>query len=195
MDKVLYRNNNAFGDNIRKPLDVIVHEIYELGNTDILEYCTEHYALSTDLRNDIDEIIYIIDDVYEGYVITVIKKLLSELNELYGRPIKEVIWLASLEAVNDLYDGTDDNADIEAYSVEDAIILSNLGYDGLLFGFFEKPKMLNEKLTRMIFKNRGFRCVKDGKMIYKKTNFSYDPNFHQKRLCENFNINQVVPML
>lgn len=195
MDKVLYRNNNAFGDNVRKPLDVMVYEIFELGNTDIIEYCTEHYSLSNDLRNDIDDIIDNIDDIDEEDVISVIKMLLSELNELYGRPIKEVIWLASLDAVNDLYDGTDDNADIEAYCVEDAIILSNLGYDGLLFGFFERPKILNEKLSRMIFKNMVFRCVKNGKMIYKKTNFSYDPKFHQNRLCENFNINQVVPML
>lgn len=144
MDKVLYRNNNAFGDNVRKPLDVITYEVYELGNSDILEYCTEHYALSSELRNDIDDIIDNIDDIDEEDVITVIKKLLNELNVLYGKPIKEVIWLASLDAVNDLYDGEEENSDIQSYSVEDAIILSNLGYDGLLFGFFERPKELDE---------------------------------------------------
>lgn len=195
MDKVLYRNNNTFGDNVRKSLDVIVYEIFELGNADILEYCTEHYALSSELRNKIDDIIDNIGDVDEDTVITIVKSLLNELKMIFNRPIKEVIWLASLEAVNDLYAGTDDNADIEAYSVEDAIVLSNLGYDGLLFGFFERPNMLNEKLCRMMYKNRGFRCIKDGKLLYKKTNFSYEPKFQRNRLNENFIINQVVPML
>ena len=56
MQKIMYRSEDSSGSGVRDIIEVMVFEIYELGNTDILEYVSEHY-LSDDTKQDIDKVI------------------------------------------------------------------------------------------------------------------------------------------
>ena len=144
--QVLYRDENAFGSGVMKAKDVIMYEITELCNTDILDYCVDTYELSEELDDEIRQLISDMEneeEFDEDDVESIIDDLLSELEVIFDKKIKYVIWLATKEAVIDLYSNGDENAELTAYETSE-IILSDLGYDGLLFAYEKKPKPVEE---------------------------------------------------
>jgi hypothetical protein len=56
--------------------------------------------------------------------------------------VRYALWLADKDAVEELYDG--DELDVYPYETDNAIILSDLGYDGTLYGFEEMPEPLDD---------------------------------------------------
>ena len=72
-----------------------------------------------------------------------LREILSCIEDETGKTIKYALWLATKEAVEELYDG--DEQFIYEYDVTDAVILSDLGFDGVLYGFENMPEPLNSE--------------------------------------------------
>ncbi len=141
--RVLYRNDEAFGDGYRDAAEVIAYEIFELGNFDSLHYMFRNYRLSRELRRKwrgyFRELLGngYVDDMSDDELTDEVRELLDAIAQEVGKPINYVLWLASKSAVEQFYDGTENN--IDAYYVSDAVVLSDLGEDGKLFGFEANP--------------------------------------------------------
>ena len=137
-----YRANKPACINIK---DVIFDEIYNLNNSDILEYCVNNYNLSNMLKNEINELIDNIFDCVELpeiYIKDIIYKLINELNNITGKNLKYAMWLTSKKVAIEYYnDGSTDN--IYKYSVSN-VILSDLEDDGLLYAYENIPEPINE---------------------------------------------------
>ena len=128
-----------------EPIDVISFEIGEMKNTDILEYCRDHYDLPRILKQNIDDFIEKeldetdADDEVLRYMI---KEILGCVEDDTGIQINYVLWLADEDSVIENYEG--DEKEIFAYDTTDGVILSDLGYDGMLWGFTEEPEPIND---------------------------------------------------
>ena len=129
-------------DSERKALPVMLFEITELHNADILEYVSENYLLPDELKTDVQEIIDNIDDVDEDGCKGILEQVLFCIEGSTGKKIRYALWLADKDAVEDMYEG--DERDIYAYNVDDAVVLSDLGYDGTLYGFEEMPEPIED---------------------------------------------------
>lgn len=138
MDKIMYRDEDIYGSGINDILDVISYEVYELGNTDILEYCLDHYVEDKNLKNRIIDLVNNLENYSDLDVFNLVQDLVVEINYQTKSDLKYCLWLASEQAVKDLYDGSN----INAYYTSD-IILSDLGYDGILFAYETEPLPIN----------------------------------------------------
>lgn len=149
-ENIMYRSESFSGSGVYEVKKVIEFEICTLGNTDILDYCLEHYNLTPALKESLSELIdfiekdnVIIEDLDDptkiDYTYYLINRLVDEISMLVGHPIKYAIWLADLDIVREIYSDSDD--DIEAYEISD-VVLSDLGEDGKLFGYETFPQSM-----------------------------------------------------
>lgn len=114
-----YRNDEFFGDRVLDLYDIIQYEIIELGNEDIPDT----------LLNTQPEFQNYIKD---GSLEELAKSCCVFLKEKYPR-YKTGLWLATKEAVQTLYRGTEN---ISEYHIPaEYIVLSDLGFDGCLLAF------------------------------------------------------------
>lgn len=114
-----------------------------LSNTDIFEYCLNHYDLPEPLSGRLRLYTQCIElcHVRPDKLYSDIKELVSELSAIAGKPLTHAIWLAEKEAVEVLYDGTQDN--MSCYQTSETI-LSDLGTDGILFAYDKLPQPISE---------------------------------------------------
>lgn len=147
---IMYRSESFSGSGVYEVKKVIEFEICILGNTDILDYCLEHYNLTPMLKESLSELMnfiekdnVIIEDLDDptkiDYTYYLIDRLVDEISMLVGHSIKYAIWLADLDTVREIYSDSDD--DIEAYEISD-VVLSDLGEDGKLFGYETFPQSM-----------------------------------------------------
>lgn len=138
--EVKYRNESYSGSGVRNAVDVIVHEIYELRNTDIIDYCLSHFSLQKMHFNltfkVLKDIIEDDDAVEESDIRILIEDLLKNIESETGVSVNYALWLASKESVKENYDGKEST--IDAYEIG-PVILSDLGEDGVLYGYQTKP--------------------------------------------------------
>ena len=146
--KTMFRNDTCYGAGVIDLFDIIYYEVTELGNTDILDYCLEHYNLSDSTRVKLLNIEDIIggcniennseNPAYDEFLLAKdgITSLLEEVSEMAGKCVKYGLWLADKDKVIELYDGNESN--ISEYEVSD-VVLSEL-IDGTLFGYEFPPK-------------------------------------------------------
>ena len=71
-----------------------------------------------------------------------LKEILGCIEDETGINVNYALWLADREAVEELYDG--DELDVNAYDIDNAIVLSDLGYDGTLYGFEGMPEPIED---------------------------------------------------
>ena len=138
---IKYRTEMSI-DSEHRALPVMLFEITELHNADILEYVSENYLLPEELKIDVREIIDNIDDVDEDGCERILEEVLNCIENSTGKKIRYALWLADKDAVEDIYEG--DERDIYAYNVDDAVVLSDLEYDGTLYGFEEMPEPIED---------------------------------------------------
>ena len=149
--KYEYRNDSAFGDGVRDAARVVAYEIFELGNIDIIDYILSHVALpevvADEWRGFLDEYEendFVTDENGIPYhaeaknAIAKVRALLDEVSRVAKAEIRFVLWLAGEQAVRTRYDGNDEN--MSAYDVSGGVVLSDLGFDGRLYGFAELPE-------------------------------------------------------
>ena len=139
MQLIMYRSESAYGSGVRDIVDVLTYEIFELGNTDSLDYIASHYKLDKDGR----ELLGRLQECWENYASdsediqrNCIAKLVGALNRYFGVELKYCLWLADLSAVSELY--SDGETAIDAYGASQ-YKLSDLGRDGVLFAYTEMP--------------------------------------------------------
>ena len=143
-----YRTEVFSGSGIRNLEDVISYEISDLGNSDIVLFCNNFYNLNLDLECDVDEdddeedyreeLDMMIQENYMYYLETLLsfieKKLNCHKSELKG------LWLAKEKTVKEFYLKNLDDDSPENYIDEyrlpsEYLIISDLGYDGVLLAY------------------------------------------------------------
>lgn len=138
--KVLYRTESFSGSGVRDAVSVLTFEVCDLANTDILAYCLEHYSLK---RMHFNETLQVLKDsledgdaVDEQDIRNLMEDLLKHIESETSHTIKYALWLAEKKTVLSDYGGTEES--VEAYECGQ-VILSNLGEDGILYGYQTKP--------------------------------------------------------
>lgn len=140
MIRRLYRTEMSIESN-RNAIDVMLFEICELANTDILEYISENYKLPQLLKRNIQEAIENIEDYdfEEDDIKYMLEEILSCLEDIVSFKPKYALWLATEEAVREYYEGNEQDIYVYDIDMENCVILSDLGYDGILLGFEKLP--------------------------------------------------------
>ena len=137
-----YRSEYVYGNGIRNPKQVLMYEIFELGNSDIPHYICTNYTISSYCKSKwlgyIEELEMngFVDDFSTKDKEEAVSELLNNLMEATNKKINYVLWLASKEDVISLYHA--EKEDIEQYPIGE-VILSDLGHDGRLYGYSENP--------------------------------------------------------
>ena len=146
---IRYRTEMSFNSE-RRAIPVMLFEITEMHNTDILEYVRDHYDLPRILKGNIDEYIQNIDDIEpeDDVVKYMLKEILGCIEDETGVNVRYALWLASKKAVKDFYEGNERT--IYGYDISKGVILSDLGYDGTLYGFAEMPKTVDEFISEAL---------------------------------------------
>lgn len=146
-EPILYRNENYGGEHKYSPSKVLYHEIFELGNDDIVNTIINHYASkeqADELRNELKHLRDLSDNGKEPENcggIEFVNRLLEIVESKTGKHITAVLWLASEESVRKNYEADEPDAEVKAYYTSN-IILSNIGEDGCLFGYEQTPQPL-----------------------------------------------------
>ena len=141
LDGIMYRSEESGGSGVRGVIDIMTFEIFELGNTDILDYTLENYLQDTNIQEMVERLIDDITAFSINEVEKICKLIIKEINIQTDHNLKYGLWLADYERVKDMY--AYDESSIEAYKVSD-IILSDLGIDGVLFAYDEMPEPITE---------------------------------------------------
>lgn len=148
--EIRYRTETCYGSGERDAVSVMVYETFELGNTDILQ-TLENGLLKNqpELRNKCSDLIDemnnngAVEDYGENEWRDFYEEVLKIIQKETGIHVKYVLWLADKEAVMDSSDGYGSyvlsEEDIDAYEIG-PVVLSELGYDGTLYGYEEYPE-------------------------------------------------------
>ena len=141
---IMYRNDSYYGDGVRDAVSIIAYEFQELGNTDAIEYILENYPVPSSVSEkwrgylkEMEDNGYV-DDLSDENFEQDVSALLECVSEYAGVRIVEALWLAERDAVIDYYGGDSDN--ISGYPTKNAVILSDLGRDGILWGYESIPE-------------------------------------------------------
>lgn len=143
-DSRRFRTESFSGSGARRAEQVMAYEIYELGNTDILEWLLSQdgVLVSPNLRSEIEDIVRELEE--EGYICDwtindaedFAERILDEIASTTGVSVIYALWLAAADVVASYYGGSP--SDIEEYPPGN-IVLSDLGADGILYGYRDDP--------------------------------------------------------
>lgn len=136
--KYLYRNEAYSGSGVRKAEDVLLHEIFELGNDDIPDTISERYADKSE-KQRIAALLEDKDDMDEQEQRDFVSLLLSIVTLRFGKTVSHALWLADRRTVMSDYGGIEGGADVRLHPTS-GIVLSDLGGDGILFGYDSEPQ-------------------------------------------------------
>lgn len=140
-----YRTETFGGEGFRDAAEVMAFETFELGNTDIPEYLCSHQLKGSSIAPALESVTRELDD--NGFVddmswdekVDFFREVLGDLSKVTGMNISHALWLADPDTVLDFY-GKDLTPDsyIDAYEPS-PVILTDLGYDGALYGYDHEP--------------------------------------------------------
>lgn len=134
-----FRTENAYGSGVRDIVDIMKHEIFELGNTGIPKYLLEHHndLLSKNCRTMLEcDFIYgnNLDDTTKQRIC---ESIINDINKNTQRDYKYGLWLADKDTVKNLY-GASCDEEIDEYRISD-MVLDDLGKEGTLYLYEEMP--------------------------------------------------------
>lgn len=155
-EPVGYRSDGIFNDGCRNVVDVMIHEIFELWNTDILYTLADSILKDTDIAEDMMHLandlqspkaLYFADILEEENKFaaedkakTFVRRILDAVKEKTGKDIKYVLWLSdSVDDIISEYEPNDSITEFDEYSTANGVVLSDLGKGGKLFGYEELP--------------------------------------------------------
>lgn len=151
---IRYRTESFSGSRERDAAEVMAYETFDMGNTDILEYLSETILKDNPICEKFHDFIRELDE--NGYVedmgwfdkVDFFKAVLDEIKKATTLDIKYALWLADENTVFDFYGcdmaGSVLGVDYDAYVVG-PVILSDLGYDGALYGYVDFPEPLSDR--------------------------------------------------
>lgn len=167
--KYLYRTEECGGSGVRDLESIIKFEVFELGNTDILDYILKNYNLKNGLllssftntiqtmrelckgknANDSEALTRVVTAYGETMIDKFVESVITMVKLITKKDIKYGLWLASKNAVINRYSSLPENGhndaptdNIEMYETSD-VILSDLGYEGILFAYETLPNAIN----------------------------------------------------
>ena len=112
-----WRNDNFYGSGIDDAFKIIDHEVFELGNTDILYTCRKIYGLKLDIRKKKESV----------YTVKMFLRSILGERKIYG------MWFGTEKNVKKYYNGSEG---MSCYSLHkmfgDVVVLSDLGPEGTL---------------------------------------------------------------
>ena len=138
MDEFKYRSEDCYGSGVREIKAVIAYETSELGNSDIWEYCLEHYQLSSRTRELAADILSTLDDggcLYE-LLDDAIDSLILDLTSSFGFEPRFCLWLSDYDSVSYYYGKPTTKCQ------PSSAILSDLEDEGTLYAYFNEPEEL-----------------------------------------------------
>lgn len=156
MDNIGIRTEQLFGEGYRNAAEVIAHEVFILGNTDILDTLSSTIFKGTKFQKELqtladvlleiennEELSDFCDRVYEDETlgVTYFERIIEEINNLTGKNIKYALWLCdSVEEIKNEYEiASNDNFTIFDLYKKSDVILSDIGKGGKLYGYEELP--------------------------------------------------------
>lgn len=152
---VRYRTEAFSGLGERNAAEVMAFETFTLGNVDILQTLAEgtlkgRGEITNRCWDFIDELNNngFVDDMGISDQVTFMKEVLAEIAKITGVDVQYALWLADRETVSDRkWYGRDmaHDEDFESYQVG-PVVLSELGFDGTLYGYEEMPVSLETRL-------------------------------------------------
>ena len=153
---VKYRSETPFGSGYRNAAEVMAYRTYELCCIDILDYLCDHYLegnirdKAKDYADNLSNNGFISDaslDTMQDFF----RSCLSQIKKKTGKDVRYVLWLADENVVRDCYCQEFDDYTIDAYDISEAVVISDLGHDGKLYGFEREPEKMiqNKEETRM----------------------------------------------
>jgi len=133
-----YRNEEYSGSGITDPEKVLTFEIYELGNTDILEFFQKHYGFDYPC---------IIEQLEEGRVTeeeikVEVKRIISYISRKMGAKTLYCLWLATREGIRENYVDTEDTVTEYNLSRINYMPICDLGDQGALFILDRHPNLI-----------------------------------------------------
>lgn len=163
----MWRNEACYNDvlngeiGIRDAARVICFEMFELGNTDIPDTVYYKYiqpnleALYPIYHESINQIRVLIDvedrdkakdwmyslEGHRDYMLLALA-ILDMVNKICHTKVHYVLWLASKEKVVNYYNGNKKN--MQEYTTS-PIVLSDLGDEGILFGYENEPTPITKE--------------------------------------------------
>jgi hypothetical protein len=140
------------------PVDVISFEVFELNNTDILDYCLTNYidkqitkypqfGNTYDIISAIEHDEEVREYWYDKYQNDFkdeenpIIKFIEMLETILHTKINFVLWLAEKTSVETLY--MNSSCTVYEYKTSD-VVLSDLGFDGKLFAYKDRPEFIKQ---------------------------------------------------
>lgn len=140
---IMYRTETYSGSYERRFNHVLQFEVFELCNSHILDELFQNRMVNSQdlilqmkhIIRELDENGYV-DDMSEYDQINFVDRLRNDISTLAHKDVQYTLWLADRDRIKELYHGTDN--DIVGYETSD-IIISNLGGDGILFGYEFEP--------------------------------------------------------
>ena len=178
--EIMYRTESYSGTGERSAREVIAYEIGELNNTDILETLLEKKLLTETpcsaerypnakaspwyqmsvadkaraMINEIEENDFV-DDMSEEEFLLFADEILDSVRAITGIEVRYALWLVNKTGLMkhysaDMYDASD----YSAYEVG-PIVLSDMGEDGLLYGYTKLPQPLEIDLEPLQFTDVG----------------------------------------
>ena len=177
MPKILYRTEEAYGSGVRDLKEILRHEIFELGNTDILSYTLSHYIddkriadnyikskiSGKQLRNIYIDIVYIAKELSEKADQS---HTFNRFQRALGNELAQTVFVESFLQLIQIATGRNikyglwlaerrivetyyGGQNIDSYAVSD-IILSDLGAEGILFAYTELPQPLENEASAVV---------------------------------------------
>lgn len=154
-----YRTEQLYGEGYRDAAEIMAHEVFELGNTDILDTLSETILKNTPtgvhlrlLSKAIDETIEddmikeFLDECYDDECargVEYFKEVLSAIKDKTGKDVKYALWLCdSIEDIKKEYECPEVDyklTEFDKYEKSD-IVLSDLGLGGKLYGYEVEPE-------------------------------------------------------
>ena len=145
-----FRSEITFGEGYREVVPVLCWETFELGNSDILLTLANGLLKNSPLKKqllsfseDLNKNGFIAD-FPEEQQLQFFTEVISEINSFTKKNIKYCLWLADLDGVKSycLNDTELSDDDIDVYEESD-VILSNIDFDGCLYGYETLPKCIS----------------------------------------------------
>ena len=154
---IRYRTESFSGMGYRQAAAVMAFETFCLGNTDILDYLADGPLSETPIAEKLRSLSAEITEDGSNHDdpssddIGFMESVLTTLADATGITVRYALWLTDRQTLERLY-GKDmqDPCDYDAYETG-PVILSDLGYDGALYGYAEIPQPLKDEKTPIIF--------------------------------------------
>lgn len=119
-----FRSEQYGGSGVRDAIEVVQFEIFELGNTDILDYFLSHNGPNAEVERVQAEMIK------NGYVTGLDQRRFAM--SLLG-DVKYALWLTDKEIAIRLY-----GEELDEYPTG-PVVISDLGQEGILYGYYHMP--------------------------------------------------------